>query len=35
MHIGRFHFATAQNFNRLQFGADLFERLVAAISEEG
>lgn len=33
-HIGRFHFATAQNFNRLQFGSELYEQLVALIEEE-
>lgn len=33
-HIGRFHLATAQNFNRLQIGADLFSKLVDIIERE-
>lgn len=30
-HIGRFHLATAQNFNRLQIGTDLFNKLIEVI----
>ena len=33
-HIGRFHLATAQNFNRLQIGADLFPKLIALIERD-
>lgn len=33
-HIGRFHLATAQNFNRLQIGTDLFSKLVDIIERE-
>src|SRR5699024_2218773 len=33
-HIGRFHLATAQNFNRLQIGTDLYSKLVDIIERE-
>ena len=34
-HIGRFHLATAQNFNRLQIGTDLYPKLIELIEQEG
>ncbi|MDO5668075.1 MAG: M14 family metallopeptidase [Alcaligenaceae bacterium] len=34
-HIGRFHFATAQNFNRLQARFDLYRGLIELIEREG
>lgn len=34
-HIGRFHLATAQNFNRLRVGTDLFSKLLESIESEG